>query len=81
MDTSIKSKGEEIVRIDFNASFNSKVDEIKKLSADLINIVQNISCDSSFENQEEIVRLRDFAILHYETAAMFAVKLATSKKR
>lgn len=65
--------GEKIVRVDFNVTGNSKVDSIKKKTAELINEI----CEMR-DGDKKDGRLASLAITHFETAAMFAVKCATS---
>lgn len=66
------SIGEQRVRTQFNPSADSKVDQIKQKTAELINLVEEIkSLDP---------RLGSLAQTSYEEAAMWAVKLATSSK-
>lgn len=68
------SKGEEIVRVKFNPSEDSKVEIIKSLCANLINTVDTLD---SAVNPAEVLRLKNLAIQHLELAAMYAVKAAT----
>lgn len=77
--------GETIVRADFNASRSDAVSNLKNSFARLIDLVDSINLTSE-EGQEpepdkvgEVARLRDIAINHMETAAMYAVKAATTK--
>lgn len=65
-----KSIGESRVRTDFNVSASSIVDEIKKKSAELINICEDL--------KEKDPRLAAIAMTAYEEAAMWAVKLVTA---
>ena len=62
--------GEKIVRTDFNVTGSSTVNDIKSLSAKLINLVTEMETPDN--------RLVALAVTHYETAAMFAVKAATA---
>lgn len=62
--------GEKRVRVQFNPSANSTVDQIKQKSAELINI-----CD---DLKDKDPRLAALAQTSYEEAAMWAVKLATA---
>lgn len=62
--------GEDRVRVAFNPSGSSPVDEIKQKSAELINLCQQ------FKDKDP--RLVALAQTAYEEAAMWAVKAATS---
>lgn len=66
-----KTLGEKLVRTDFNVTQNNDVDKFKQTSADLINL-----CDSLKARDP---RLAALAITAFETAAMWAVKLATAE--
>jgi hypothetical protein len=66
------TKGEYLVGITFNRGGNQMVDKIKRASADLIDLVENIKSDNP-----EVGRLKALAATHYEDAAMWAVKAAT----
>ena len=68
------SIGEDRVRIKFNPSADSLVDEIKQKTAELINL-----CYREAASPEEH-RLWALAMTHYEDAAMWAVKAATTGK-
>ena len=79
-----KTLGEKRIRTEFNPSSNSRVDEIKQKTAELINCV-NLSV--LFENSEEPEvkeknnekrRLIALSLTAYEEAAMWAVKAATA---
>ncbi len=70
MENSTKTIGEQRVRTEFNPSADSMVDKIKQKSAELINL-----CD---EIKDKDPRIAALAMTHYETAAMYGVKLATS---
>ena len=66
------SIGEDRVRIKFNPSADSMVDKIKQKSAELIDLCEELkSLDG---------RLASLAQTHYEDAAMWAVKAATTQK-
>ena len=71
-----KTIGESRVRTEFNPSANSKVDQIKQKTADLINICDDIT--DGEKTSEEQVRLSNIAQDRYEEAAMWAVKAATA---
>lgn len=62
--------GEKRVRVSFNPSNNADVDKIKKLSAELIDVVSGLS------NKD--ARLAALAMTKFEEGAMWAVKLATT---
>lgn len=72
MTEMVDTLGEARVRVKFNPSFNSLVDEIKKDTAKIINLVNSI------EGSDETRRLVSLALTHYEDAAMWAVKAATA---
>lgn len=65
-----KTLGESRVRIDFNVSNSSIVDDIKTKSAELINLCESL--------KEKDGRLASLAQTSYEEAAMWAVKAATA---
>jgi len=65
-----RTLGEQRVRVDFNVSFNDNVAKIKKQTADLINLCEEIKKDEP--------RLAALAQTAYEEAAMWAVKAATA---
>lgn len=58
------------MRVSFNASGSSEVDSIKRLTAQLINICEELKSKDP--------RLAALAQTAYEEAAMWAVKLATA---
>ena len=64
------SIGEARVRTKFNPSADGTVDKIKQLSAELINICEEL--------KEKDGRLASLAQTTYEEAAMWAVKAATA---
>lgn len=64
------SLGEQRVRTKFNPSADGIVDRIKALTAELINICEEIKAKDP--------RLAATAQTQYEGAAMWAVKLATT---
>lgn len=70
-----KSLGEVRVRTDFNVGGNDKVAEIKNKTAELINLVFELSKDGE---QAEKPILISLATTAYEEAAMWAVKAATA---
>jgi hypothetical protein len=65
------SIGEDRVRIKFNPSANGVVDQIKQKSAELIDLCETLKGKDA--------RLAALAQTHYEDAAMWAVKAATSE--
>lgn len=80
------SIGEDRVRIAFNPSANGQIDEIKQLSARLINLVYYIQDPAQKEDEgdksysmrlSEFRRLKALACTDYEAGAMWAVKTAT----
>ena len=72
------SLGAERVRESFNPSKDGLVDKIKRYTADLIDI-----CNSQNDKHDdpEEGRLWSLAMTHYEDAAMWAVKAATTQKK
>jgi len=68
MDYSI---GKQRVRIEFNSSNSGLVDQIKRKTAELINLCEDF--------KEKDPRLAALAQTAYEEAAMWAVKAATAK--
>ncbi len=73
------SLGAQRVREDFNPSKNDLVTRIKRYTADLIDIcVTEQDKAAQYENEER--RLWSLAMTHYEEAAMWAVKAATTQK-
>jgi hypothetical protein len=71
------SLGASRVREDFNPSKNDLVTKIKRYSADLIDLCHDEQ-DKGVESEE--ARLWALAMTHYEDAAMWAVKAATTQK-
>lgn len=72
------SLGASRVRESFNPSGNELVDKIKRYTADLIDLCADGYVKS---NDPEEKRLWSLAMDAYETAAMHAVKAATSEKK
>lgn len=70
-----ESLGEYRVGITFNPSNNAKVDEIKEVCAEAIDLIDAIEGDG------EVQRLKALAITHIEDGAMWGVKAATKKVR
>ena len=64
------SVGEDRIRIKFNPSDNSTVDQIEQKSAELIDLCETLKGKDA--------RLAELAQTHYEDAAMWAVKAATA---
>jgi hypothetical protein len=77
----IMTIGQDRVRLSFNPSSDPVVEEIKRLSADLIDL-----CDGQRPRVQvgdasgEEARLWSLAMTAYEEAAMWAVKAATAQK-
>ncbi len=71
------SLGAERVRESFNPSKDNLVDKIKRYTADLIDICND---EMSKAPTAEEGRLWALAMTHYEDAAMWAVKAATTPK-
>lgn len=70
--------GQQRVRTSFNPSKDNLVDKVKSLSADLIDLCNDSSNDTGVTPEEK--RLWALAMTHYEDAAMWAVKAATTGK-
>jgi hypothetical protein len=66
--------GEQRVRINFNPGDKTLVDQIKRMTADLIDLCHEQQ-DSS--DNMEVHRCYALAMTHFEDAAMWAVKGAT----
>lgn len=66
------SLGTDRVRLSFNPGSDLVVDEIKKKSAELIDLCETLKPLDA--------RLASLAQTHYEDAAMWAVKAATTNK-
>jgi hypothetical protein len=69
--------GNDRVRMSFNPDGNSLVNKIKGATADLIDVC-NAQNDTHDDPEEG--RLWSLAMTHYEIAAMWAVKAATTEK-
>lgn len=65
-----KTLGENRVKIDFNTTNDSLVDQIKRKSAELIDLCEEMRADGSSEKQ----RVLSLAQTGYEDACMWAVK-------
>jgi hypothetical protein len=71
------SVGEDRVRVKFNPSADSLVDQIKQQTARLIDLCHERS-QADITGEER--RLWSLAMTHYEDAAMWAVKASTTGK-
>lgn len=69
------TKGEYRVGINFNPSNDDVVGRIKRLAADLIDLIETIPVDA-----EERIRLKALAQTHIEDGAMWGVKAATKQE-
>jgi hypothetical protein len=75
------SLGAARVREDFNPSKDDLVTKIKRYTADLIDLCNDHVENRQFDpNNHEELRLWSLAMTHYEDAAMWAVKAATTAK-
>jgi hypothetical protein len=78
------SLGARRVRESFNPSKDSLVDKIKRYTADLIDLCEDIKHDQGVATTAmdmEKARCAALAQTHYEDAAMWAVKAATATKK
>lgn len=71
------TKGEYRVGINFNPSADDKVGQIKRMAADLIDLIESIPSDRTSETGNEKGRLKSLAQTQIEDGAMWAVKAAT----
>lgn len=71
------SIGEDRVRTKFNPSMQGNVDQIKQMSAELINRCEEMRTEQPSLSEEK-ARLISLAQTAYEEAAMWAVKAATA---
>ena len=72
------TKGEYRVGINFNPSGDDLVGQIKRQSADLIDLIDSIIVPGTSDHHaNEVARLKALALTHTEDAAMWAVKAAT----
>lgn len=73
------TRGEYRVGINFNPSGDDVVHKIKRMAADLIDLVSEITppSGSTPDCAGEVGRLRALAMTHIEDGAMWAVKAAT----
>ena len=69
------TRGENIIRTDFNPSADSTVDELKQGFARLFNEVDGLRDPGERSERSRCVAI---ALTHLETAAMYAVKAATA---
>jgi hypothetical protein len=71
--------GERRVRVKFNVGGSSTVDVFKQKSAELIDLVNDLSATRELDKDDtsEFFRLRALAMTAYEEAAGWAVKAAT----
>lgn len=69
--------GTDRVRVSFNPSKDGIVDDIKAKTADLIDLCNENLVESGSSEEK---RLWSLAMTHYEDAAMWAVKAATTPK-
>lgn len=72
------SLGAARVREDFNPSKDDMVDKLKRYTADLIDLCEEIK--SQHDMNPAVLRHCSLAQTAYEEAAMWAVKAATTKK-
>lgn len=66
--------GEDAVGLSFNPSNNLQVDKIKKLYANIIDILNDIRKEEESDRHPEKNRLLSVAITEAQTAQMWAVK-------
>jgi hypothetical protein len=71
------SLGEDRIRIDCMPGVSSLVSQIKRKSAELIDLIQSMPKPDDLAKHGEFARLCALANTHYEDAAMWAVKAAT----
>lgn len=72
------TNGEYRVGIDFNPSKSGPVDQIKRLAADMIDLIDSLDDGAHLF---EVARLKNLATTSIEQGAMWAVKAATKGKR
>lgn len=70
------TKGEYRVGINFNPSADETVGRIKRMAADLIDLIETIDAHKDGPNTE-VMRLKSLAQTSIEDGAMWAVKAAT----
>lgn len=73
------TKGEYRVGITFNPSGDDTVGQIKRMAADLIDLIETITTDGETDQYIEVSRLKALAQYDIEDGAMWAVKAATKK--
>lgn len=81
MSSKQTTKGEYRVGIAFNPSGAGTVDKIKRVAADLIDLIETIPSDRDTERGNEAGRLKALAQTAIEDGAMWAVKAATKQER
>lgn len=72
-----QTKGEKMVRMDFNPSQEGVVYDVKRHTAAIIDLVEKIRMNNI--HNQEAQRLCSLAQTAYEEAAMWAVKASTAK--
>lgn len=72
-----QTKGEYRVGISFNPSQDGTVARLKRLAADLIDLIETIPSSRDTAHGNEVGRLKALAQTAAEDAAMWAVKAAT----
>ena len=72
-----QTKGEKMVRMDFNPSGEGVVYDVKRHSAAIIDLVEKIRMNNI--HNQECQRLCSLAQTAYEEAAMWATKAATAQ--
>ena len=77
----MQTKGEYRVGISFNPSQDDAVGRIKRLAADLIDLIDTIPSDRDSERGNEVGRVKALAQTAIEDGAMWAVKAATKPER
>jgi len=70
----MKTLGESRVKIDFNTTKDTLVDEIKKKSAELIDLCETMRDFNIDMSSQEKMRVISLAQTGYEDACMWAVK-------
>jgi len=73
------TKGEYRVGITFNPSGDDTVEQIKRMAADLIDLIETITTDGETDQYIEVSRLKALAQTAIEDGAMWAVKAATKR--
>jgi len=73
------TKGEYRVGITFNPSGDDTVGQIKRMAADLIDLIETVTTDGETDQYIEVSRLKALAQTAIEDGAMWAVKAATKK--